>query len=49
MNEPLLREDFQGAALDSRLAWFNPPKRWRLGLPGPGLVVNPDGQTDFWQ
>ena len=49
MNEPLLHEDFRGAALDARLAWFNPPKRWRLDVCGSGLVVEPDGQTDFWQ
>lgn len=47
MNEPLL--DFQAATLDTRLEWFNPPKRWRLDSRGPGLVVEPDGQTDFWQ
>jgi regulation of enolase protein 1 (concanavalin A-like superfamily) len=49
MSEPLLHEDFRAAALDSRLAWFNPPKHWRLEARGPGLVVEPDGQTDFWQ
>ena len=49
MSEPLLHEDFQAAALDARLEWFNPPKRWRLDSHGPGLVVEPDGQTDFWQ
>lgn len=49
MSEPLLHEDFRAATLDSRLAWFNPPKRWRLDSRGPGLVVEPDDQTDFWQ
>lgn len=49
MSELFLHEDFRAAALDSRLAWFNPPKRWRLDARGPGLVVEPDGQTDFWQ
>jgi hypothetical protein len=49
VNEPLLRGDFQAAALNSRMAWFNPPKRWRLDARGPGLVVEPDGQTDFWE
>jgi uncharacterized protein len=49
LNEPLPHEDFRAAGLDARLGWFNPPKRWRLGARGPGLVVEPDGQTDFWQ
>ena len=49
MSEPLLHEDFRAAVLDARLTWFNPPKRWRLDSRGPGLVVNPDDQTDFWQ
>ena len=49
MNQPLLHEDFRATALDARLGWLNPPKRWRLDARGSGLVVEPDGQTDFWQ
>lgn len=49
MSEPMLHEDFRAAALDPRLEWLNPPKRWSLDPQGPGLVVEPDGQTDFWQ
>ena len=49
MNKLLLHEDFRAAAFDSRLEWFNPPKRWWLDARGPGLVIEPDGQTDFWQ
>jgi len=30
MNTRILHEDFRAAALDSRLAWFNPPRRCRL-------------------
>ena len=48
MNEPLLHDDLRAAALDARLVWFNPPKHWRLDSHGPGLVVELDGQTDFW-
>lgn len=49
MNSPLLHEDFRGLTLDGRLGWLNPPQRWRLDARGPRLVVEPDGQTDFWQ
>jgi regulation of enolase protein 1 (concanavalin A-like superfamily) len=49
LNEALLHEAFRATALDARLAWFNPPQLWRLDSRGPRLVVEPDGQTDFWQ
>ncbi|MCB1125164.1 MAG: DUF1349 domain-containing protein [Verrucomicrobiae bacterium] len=49
MNELLLHEAFDGTTPDARLVWFNPPNRWRLDPGGSGLVVEPDGQTDFWR
>lgn len=49
MSEPLLHEDFLGPTLDAQLDWFNPPKRWRLAAARPGLTIEPEGQTDFWQ
>jgi uncharacterized protein len=49
MNELLLHEESRTPALDARLGWFNPPKSWRLDARGPSLVVESDGQTDFWQ
>jgi len=49
MNELPLHQDFRAAALDARLEWFNPPERWQLDAHGPGLAIEPDGRTDFWQ
>lgn len=49
MNELPLHENFRAEALDARLKWFNPPKRWRLEAHGPGLVIEPESSTDFWQ
>jgi uncharacterized protein len=49
VNKFILHDDFRSAALDSRLVWFNPPQRWRLEPHLPALVIEPDGQTDFWQ
>lgn len=49
MNEPILHEMFRAPAIDSRLGWFNPPTHWRLDPELPALVIEPDGQTDFWQ
>jgi regulation of enolase protein 1 (concanavalin A-like superfamily) len=49
MSESLLHEAFRTSAVDARLGWLNPPERWRLDGNGPGLIVEPDGDTDFWQ
>ena len=49
MSAPILDEHFRHTPLDARLAWFNPPDRWRCEASPPGLVVEPHGQTDFWQ
>jgi regulation of enolase protein 1 (concanavalin A-like superfamily) len=49
MSEPTLQVDFKEAALDPRLKWLNPPKRWQAGPELPGLVVEPEAGTDFWQ
>jgi uncharacterized protein len=44
-----LDERFTRSDLDPRLGWLNPPARWRVE-PVPGrLVVEPDGETDFWR
>jgi regulation of enolase protein 1 (concanavalin A-like superfamily) len=49
VSDPILHEAFQAAAMDPRLEWFNPPQLWRVEPSLPGLVVQPRGQTDFWQ
>lgn len=49
MNTPPFFDEFRSAALDARLEWFNTPQRWRLDARLPALVMEPDGQTDFWQ
>jgi regulation of enolase protein 1 (concanavalin A-like superfamily) len=40
---------FDQSQLDPRLAWFNPPARWRIDPALPALVIEPDAKTDFWQ
>ncbi|MGH9614492.1 MAG: DUF1349 domain-containing protein [Bryobacteraceae bacterium] len=45
----LVHETFQGAHLHSRLKWLNPPPVWRVDPARPGLIVEPQAETDFWQ
>jgi len=45
--QPILNEDFKGKKLNSKLAWLNPPKVWKLI--NNALYVEPDAVTDFWQ
>jgi regulation of enolase protein 1 (concanavalin A-like superfamily) len=47
--ETLLREEFHRPIIDSRLLWFNEPKRWHVDMPNHTLVIEPDAATDFWQ
>jgi regulation of enolase protein 1 (concanavalin A-like superfamily) len=47
MAETILNELFDGAALDARLRWLNPPPAW--SLQSGRLVVRPAAKTDFWQ
>jgi regulation of enolase protein 1 (concanavalin A-like superfamily) len=49
MSEPLLSEDFRRPALDPRLQWLIPPRCWRLDPSLPGLRIEPEAGTDFWQ
>jgi regulation of enolase protein 1 (concanavalin A-like superfamily) len=49
VNAPILDERFRSAVLDTRLQWLNPPQRWQADPALPALVVEPEGQTDFWQ
>ena len=43
----VLLDGFSGSAIDSRLQWHCTPRRWHVA--DSQLVVEPDGQTDFWQ
>jgi len=45
----MIDERFASADLDPRLQWMNPPAGWRLDAPRGRLLVEPDGETDFWQ
>ena len=47
MNEILLFETFDAAAFDPRLAWYCPPRAWRIA--NSCLVIEPDAKTDYWQ
>ena len=49
MADLVLCETFRGPALDPRLRWFCEPGGWRIEPSTPALVVEPDGETDFWQ
>ncbi len=47
MNTVIIRETFDQAELDFRLAWLNPPQTWHLK--NHCLTIQPDAKTDFWQ
>ncbi|MBI4560306.1 MAG: DUF1349 domain-containing protein [Candidatus Hydrogenedentes bacterium] len=46
MSDVILHEDFAGHSIDSRLSWFNLPRRWELR--DSRLVVEPHAKSDFW-
>jgi regulation of enolase protein 1 (concanavalin A-like superfamily) len=45
----LLDEQFDTPALDSQLAWFNPPRTWAIDPTRSMLVIEPEAKTDYWQ
>ena len=45
----ILDEQFRKATPDSRLTWSDPPGHWQIDAEHVRLVVEPRGQTDFWQ
>jgi uncharacterized protein len=45
----MIDERFASADLDPRLQWMNPPVVWRVDASRGRLLVEPDGETDFWQ
>jgi len=47
MADELLNETFDGTELGSPLTWYCEPTRWRVAA--GRLVVEPDGETDYWQ
>src|SRR5512146_2903682 len=49
MGELIIKEDFQGGSLDSRLSWFCPPLQWEIDRKIARLTVQPEAKTDFWQ
>ena len=42
-------ENFDRAGIDPRLQWLNPPPVWRVDERNSVLVVEPAGNSDFWQ
>jgi hypothetical protein len=42
-------ETFDRETLHPLLEWLNPPASWRVDAAQSRLLVNPDGETDFWQ
>jgi uncharacterized protein len=49
MTRTLLNETFSNEALHPLLKWMNPPQVWRVEHSRSQLVLEPDGETDFWQ
>lgn len=44
-----IHETFKGENLHPALEWLNPPSSWRMDAVRSRLVVEPGGETDFWQ
>ena len=42
-------ETFERQTLHPLLKWFNPPPSWRVDTALSRLLVEPSGETDFWQ
>lgn len=49
MERWFINETFERDTLHPLLQWFNPPASWRVDALRARLLVEPDGQTDFWQ
>jgi uncharacterized protein len=43
----ILNEPFDKTPFDKRLSWYCPPDTWWIN--NPGLVIEPQGKTDYWQ
>jgi len=49
MESFLIHEMFKGETLHSSLEWLNPPASWRVDTARSRLLLQPSGETDFWQ
>lgn len=45
----VLSEEFNNNEISKKLAWFSPPKEWKLNYEGSSIIIKTDRQTDFWQ
>lgn len=45
----MLEENFDSPAMDARLRWRNPPRKWWIDTAASRLIIEPDARTDFWR